>query len=103
MALTARGSTDQAADAWLQLGSSRWERADDRVGAVGAWLQGLGGASTTGFAKLSESLTAFANADTAVVAIRDFGLTCEHPAHRASALVVAAARSIALSQFRKRS
>lgn len=100
VALDARGSSDQAAAAWLALGSSRWERADDRIGAIAAWVRGLGGPGTTGFARLSESLTAFANAEIALAAIRDFGLTSEDPVQRASALVVAAARSLAVSQFR---
>ncbi len=91
---------DDAASAWLALGSARWERADDRVGAVEAWVHGLGGPDARGFARLAESLSDFANGEIAAAAIRDFARRCDNPAMRASALVVAAARALALSQTR---
>jgi tetratricopeptide (TPR) repeat protein len=99
-ARSAAGDREKASEAWLALGSGRWERADDRIGAIEAWLAGLGGDEATRFARLSESLSAFANGELAAAAIRDFGLACDEPSRRASALVVAAARALALAQHR---
>lgn len=94
------GDDGEAVAAWLQLGSARWERADDRPGAIEAWLSGLGGADAAGFARLSDALAKFAGKDLAVAALRKYASSCGDPSKRASALVVAAARSLPLNQPR---
>ncbi|PIE05581.1 MAG: hypothetical protein CSA75_04000, partial [Sorangium cellulosum] len=98
-AYKALGDHQAASEAWLALGSARWERANDRMGAISAWLTGRGQDSAAGFASLSESLASFVDGQTATAAIRDFGLACDDPIRAASALVVAAARVYALGQF----
>jgi tetratricopeptide (TPR) repeat protein len=94
------GKSEEAAQAWLLFGSALWERADDPIGSIEAWLEAFG-SEPVAFARLSESLARVATAEKTSDAFQDFALACDDPVRRASALVVASARSFALEQSRE--
>jgi tetratricopeptide (TPR) repeat protein len=90
---------EKARLARLTLGAALWERADDPIGAIRAWLPVFGD-DAVAFAKLADSLAKFTSPELAAEALRDFALHCDDPFVRASALVVASARAHAVGQFR---
>jgi hypothetical protein len=94
------GKSKEAAQAWLLSGSALWERADDPIGSIEAWMEAFG-SEPVAFARLSESLARVATAEKTSDAFQDFALACDDPVRRASALVVASARAFALERTRE--
>jgi hypothetical protein len=99
-ALGSLGKSEEAVQAWLLSGSALWERADDPIGSIEAWLEAFG-SEPVAFARLSESLARVATAEKTSDAFQDFALACDDPVRRASALVVASARAFALERTRE--
>jgi tetratricopeptide (TPR) repeat protein len=91
-----KGKRRQAAAAWRDLGAARWDLADDRGGALAAWLRAARTAPIRGYATLGVDLVHFADAHFAFESLTKLMENERDPMTTAALSAEAARASLAL-------